>query len=310
MTVQILLAAYNGAAWLPAQLQSLRDQTDRDFTVLWQDDGSSDDTPAQLSRCSLQDDRFLPGAQQGCHLGAKGNFLSLIRQAKADAVLLCDQDDVWFPEKVARLKKALAKAEVQNGAGTPLLVHSDCRGIDEAGAQLFPSFFRHQGWDPSAVTLPRLLVQNNVTGCTLIMNKALLRLIAAHGDADKIFMHDWFIALTAASFGRVVFLNDVLTGYRQHLDNAIGASGKDQLARGMEALSRQEKAKARIRLTYTHTRSFRDLYGDLLPEDARKLIDAYLATEALPKVPRLWQVRRLGCAMQSPVTRAGQLFFG
>jgi glycosyltransferase involved in cell wall biosynthesis len=310
VTVQILLAAYNGAAWLPAQLQSLRDQTDRDFTVLWQDDGSSDDTPTQLSRCSLQDDRFLPGAQQGCHLGAKGNFLSLIRQAKADAVLLCDQDDVWFPEKVARLKKALAKAEVQNGAGTPLLVHSDCRGIDEAGAQLFPSFFRHQGWDPAAVTLPQLLVQNNVTGCTLIMNKALLKLIAAHGDADKIFMHDWFIALTAAAFGRVVFLNDVLTGYRQHLDNAIGASSGDQLARGMEALGRQEKAKARIRLTYTHTRSFRDLYGDLLPENARNLIDAYLATEALPKLPRLWQVRRLGCVMQSPVTRAGQLFFG
>ena len=97
---------------------------------------------------------------------------------------------------------------------------------------------------------------------------------------------------------------------RQHLDNAVGASGRDQLARGMEALSRQEQARARIRLTYTHTRSFRDLYGDLLPENARNLIDAYLATEALPKLPRLWKIHQLGCTMQSPVTRAGQLFFG
>ena len=112
--------------------------------------------------------------------------------------------------------------ETQYGADTPLLIHSDCSLINQAGDITGSSFFRHQGWDPDALTLPRLLVQNNVTGCTLIMNHSLCRLIAAHADAKNLFMHDWFIALTAASFGRVAFVDRPLTRYRQHGGNAVG----------------------------------------------------------------------------------------
>ncbi len=310
MNTVILLTAYQGEEYLPPLLDSLSRQTDPDFSVLWQDDGSADRTPSLLSSLSLRDARFRPGSEQGLHLGAKGNFLSLIRQADGDAFLLCDQDDLWEPFKVAELKNALLDAQERFGGETPLLVHSDCTLIDGEGRTLSPSFFRHQGWDPKAVTLPRLLVQNNVTGCTLIMNRSLRDLIAEYARADALFMHDWFIALTAAAFGRVLFLPRTLTRYRQHTGNAVGASPSDQVSRGFQALSHREKARRRIRLTYTHTRAFRESYGDRLPAEAAALADAYLATESLPRLARLAAVRRLGCTMQSPVTRAGQLLFG
>lgn len=306
----VLLTAYNGSVHLPALLDSLQAQSDPDFIVVMQDDGSEDNTPSLLQDLASRDHRFLFGAEQGKHLGAAGNFLSLIRQSDADYVLLCDQDDIWEPEKIAVLKQAMADLEKECGADMPLLVHSDCSLINQEGEQTGESFFRHQGWDPGAVTLPRLLVQNNVTGCTLIMNAPLRKLIAEHGRAKELFMHDWFIALTAASFGSIAFVNRPLTRYRQHGDNAIGASRKNLLQRGLAALGSRGSAKRRILLTYTHTKVFLKLYGEELPQPARRTSEAYLSTQRMKKLPRILKVRRLGCLMQSPVTRIGQMLFG
>ena len=306
----VLLTAYNGSIHLPVLLESLAAQTDRDFTVLMQDDGSTDETPSLLNDISERDSRFVFGSEQGQHLGAAGNFLSLLRQSDADYVLLCDQYDFWEPDKIAALKQAILDQEAQYGTDMPLLVHSDCSLVNESGEPIGSSFFRHQGWDPAAVTLPQLLVQNNVTGCTLIMNAALRKLVSAHAVAKDLFMHDWFIALTAASFGRIAFLNRPLTRYRQHGDNTIGASTQSLLSRGVSALRNRQDAKRRILLTYTHTAVFRKLYGEDLPAEARKVVDGYLATRHMRKIPRVLAVRRMGCVMQSPVTRLGQLLFG
>lgn len=306
----VLLAACNGSGHLPELLASLQSQTDQDFTVLMQDDGSTDDTPKLLKNIALRDPRFTFGCEQGRHLGAAGNFLSLVRQVKDAYVLFCDQDDIWEDDKIQVLKQAMKDQESEYGAKTPLLVHSDCSLINEEGKPIGESFFAHQGWDPGAVTLPRLLVQNNVTGCTLMMNPPLARLIADNAKAKELFMHDWFIALTAASFGHISFIGEPLTRYRQHSDNAIGASKQSLPARALSALMNRDKAKRRILLTYTHTQVFRKLYEGKLPADALKIVDGYLATRRMRKIPRILAVRRLGCVMQSPVTRMGQLFFG
>ena len=306
----VLLTAYNGTAYLPALLDSRASQTDPDFSVIMQDDGSSDETPALLRETAARDSRFIFGAEQGKHLGAAGNFISLILQAEADYCLLCDQDDLWEPEKIAVLKQAMQDLESRYGAETPLLVHSDCSLIDQTGKIIGESFFAHQGWDPEAVTLPRLLVQNNVTGCTLIMNEPLRKLVAEHAVAKELFMHDWFIALTAASFGQIAFVSRPLTRYRQHTGNEIGASARSLLARGVSALRNRPEAKRRILLTYTHTKVFRKLYGDTLPTQAKETVDMYLSTQHMPKIPRVLAVRRMGFVMQSPVTRLGQILFG
>ena len=97
---EVLLAACNGSRHLPELLDSLAAQTDPDFTVVMQDDGSEDDTPFLLREYSGRDSRFVFGKEQGQHLGAAGNFISLIRQSDADYVLLCDQDDIWEPFKI------------------------------------------------------------------------------------------------------------------------------------------------------------------------------------------------------------------
>ena len=308
--IDVLLACYNGEAYLPAQLDSLQAQDDPCFRVIMQDDGSRDATGDMLARLAAADGRFGLGAQQGHGLGAIGNFWSLMAQARSPYAALCDQDDAWHRDRLSRCRQAMERAERQYGEDTPILVHSDCRVTDAAGKTLHESFFDHQGWDRGATGLKRLLVQNNVTGCTTLMNDALRRLALAHGDPAGMTMHDWFLALTAAAFGQVVFVDAPLVDYRQHGGNVKGASRDALPLRGVKALSTWEKGRARIALTYRQAEAFRQAYGDALPEAAAKAIDVYLATETLPKWQRVLSVQRQGYTMQSAVTRAGQLLFG
>ena len=310
VSVDILLAAYNGRRFLPELLVSVSQQTFQDFRLLYQDDGSDDGTQELLAQWTAKDSSFVPAQNQEAHLGAKGNFFSLLTQSEADRILLCDQDDIWEAEKTAILLQACDQAESALGSRTPVLIHSDAAVVDENSQQISPSFFRLQGWDPTATDLPHLLVQNNATGCTMLLNRPLADLVIRHGDPEKMFMHDWFIALTAASFGKVIFLDQPLVHYRQHGGNTIGASHESLLLRGIRTLPEKKKARARIALTFTHTRSFLDSYGSILPPESRKIIDQYLSIEYLPKPARILALRKGNYLMQSPVTRLGQVLFG
>ena len=317
VNLSVLLATYNGEKYLPGLLASLSAQTLRCFQVLYQDDGSSDKTSEIISRWAEKDSRFHAASHQGEHLGAAGNFISLLSQCKGDLIFLCDQDDVWEADKLETMVREYSDLLPARGMPPesgmtcpPILIHSDASVIDEDGHQLHPSFFVHQGWDPRAVTLNRLLVQNNVTGCLMMMNRPLADLVISHGDPSKMFMHDWFIALSAASFGLIHFCNRPLVRYRQHGDNSIGASQRSLVCRGFKALGRRRQSRARIALTYSHAAAFREAYGSSLPPAADELIGQYLATRCMHKVQRLIQIRKHNFLMQSPITRLGQIFFG
>lgn len=311
MVIDVLLACYNGSAYLPQQLASLTAQSGEDFRVLMQDDGSQDGTPELLADWCQRDRRFQlvsDASPQRIH-SAIGNFWSLLQQSDAPYIALCDQDDEWLPQRLHCCMAAMQAAELRWGADTPLLIHSDAQLIDAQGAILHESFFRHQGWDAEATTLPRLLVQNNVTGCTVLLNRPLCRLALAHGDPARMHMHDWFLALTAAAFGQVICIPQPLVRYRQHGENVMGASQAGLAERGVRALSAREKGRARIALTYRHTQAFLDAYGDTLPPAARKTVTRYLSLEHKHKPGRMLGILRGGYRMQSFVTRAGQLFF-
>ncbi len=300
--VTVLLATYHGEQFLPAQIASLQAQNMQDFTVLWQEDG---DTAPLFP----EDGRFLPGRYQGMHFGAAGNFFNLMQQSCTDYTALCDQDDLWHPDRLSRCMDAMRQAEAACGRDTPLLIHSDCRLIDGEGRLLRDSFFRHQGWAPTAVTLNRLIVQNNATGCTMLMNAALRDLVCAHLPEEPV-LHDWWIALTAASFGRVVCLPEALVDYRQHSSNVIGASKSRWAGRIQSALKAPEKTRARIRLTYDMARLLIAAYGDCLPVESRECLTQYLAAENMGKLRRTLAIRQGGYTMQNPITRFGQIIFG
>lgn len=224
--IHILLATYNGGRFLVPLLDSVLAQTDPEWILFCRDDGSSDGTPALLRRYAARDRRIVLLETDSGRLGICANFARLMTAARiAGAALfaLCDQDDVWRPQKVARLRAALDDGERRIGAGVPLLAYADLALVDAGGKQLAPSHFMHAG----AVAVRRgvgswLLAHNLIPGCAMAANRALLDLALPMPLSEV--HHDWWLAVLAAATGEVIAIDEVLTDYRQHGGNAIGAA--------------------------------------------------------------------------------------
>ena len=220
-SVDILVATYNGARFLRPQIESLLAQKDVSFRILVRDDGSSDGTPGVIEHYVRSRPDCFVFFESSENLGTAGNFAYLLARAKAPYVALCDQDDVWVPHKLRTLLDTMRALEARNGAGTPMLVHSDLAVVDEELRKRHASFWRYSGFDPRRTRLPQLLLKNTVTGCASLINRALIELALPVPPAA--LMHDYWLALVACAAGRLVAVDEPLVFYRQHRHNVIGA---------------------------------------------------------------------------------------
>lgn len=274
--IDILLATYNGERFLAAQLDSIIGQTYGDWRLLARDDGSTDET-VDILRAYAGDHPgkilLIEDGDKG--LGASGNFERLMGHSKADYAMFCDQDDVWLPDKIDRLLNAMRDLEKQHGTAIPLLVHSDLRVVGPDCEELQPSFFAYQGIEPSfGRCVNRLLVQNVVTGCASMFNRSLLeRALPIPAEA---MMHDWWLALVAAGFGRVRHVPETTVWYRQHGGNALGARPLKfwtMLVRGVRYPKRSiSRARHLIMANELQARAFFRQYDGRLPGPVRDVV--------------------------------------
>jgi hypothetical protein len=237
--VQILLSTWNGERWLPELLASLEQQTFQDWQLLVRDDGSTDQTLRILLKWQEEHPDKLAGLiLDGKHLGSKLSFSRLVEASIAPCLMFCDQDDVWFPEKVEVQYTALRRLEAQYGEDTPLLVHSDLVVVDENRALQAVSFWDYRDFAVEQRKQAYLL-NNVVTGCATAFNRAAALL--AFPLPVYAMEHDRWLALVCAWFGQVLPLAHPLLLYRQHADNLIGAkpANLEGLSARTEAWSKQ-----------------------------------------------------------------------
>ncbi len=294
--ITVLLAAYNGEAYVAEQLDSILNQTVEHLKIIVSDDGSGDGT-----RRILEDyQRRYPGQIELCHHEKTGtgqetsvisdtsvrqrpsavppaamNFFWLLAHAQGDYILLSDQDDVWKPDKVEKLLAKLEELEELLGIETPILVHSDMEVVDARLNQISPSFFRYQKANPHRSSLAQVLVENPVTGGAMMMNRALLEMVRQVPRAC--FMHDWWIALVAAGFGVIGYVPEALYLYRQHGHNTLGAKEIGSIREVKERLSRQQQVEAAYERMFSQAAAFGEMYGSRLNQRQRSVLRAYLA---------------------------------
>lgn len=225
--VAIVLATFNGEQFLAEQLQSLCDQTFAGWQLWVRDDGSDDATRDILRSAAADDSRIHIVQDHLGRLGSAHSFGELLRRVteiEPDYVFLCDQDDVWLPHKVARQLAVIQASEREAGCDRPVLVHSDLAVVDAELRPVHASFMRHLRQRPeTAGPLPTLLVQNFVTGSTIVINRSLLKL--ALPFPVEVVLHDWWLGLVAAAAGKLRFVPEPLVMYRQHPANQVGAIG-------------------------------------------------------------------------------------
>lgn len=304
--IDILLATYNGEKYLREQIDSLFAQDYQDFRVLARDDGSSDNTQEILNgyadkyagRFIVLDNKVPTGS-------AKDNFFCLLEHAQADYIMFCDQDDIWLPDKISLTMHALQGAQDDLGNG-PMLAHSDLVVVDDQGNVLHPSLFALQKLDPERLYFHQLLPQNNITGCTMLFNRALANLIRSSADA---LMHDWWIGLAAAAFGHIIVAPNRIH-YRQHSANEVGAKDVKSASYFKQKLANTGGIRQSILDTYKQAGAFLDVYGDILNEEQKELIETFMSLGQRGKLERARLLKKYGLYKSGFYRKIGQIIYG
>lgn len=216
--VCILMSTFNGEKYLAEQLQSIEEQTHKNWRLVISDDGSRDNTlqVAKEFQEKWGHDRLeiRQGPQQGFCL----NFLSMACDAniKADFYAFADQDDVWLSDK---LERAIAYFNENNESHLPRAYCARTKIVDENLTPL--------GFSPE-FTLPRsfrnALVQSIAGGNTMMFNQAAKTLVEQAG-LQKAVSHDWWLYLLIKGAGGIFYYDPQPSLlYRQHSHAAIGAN--------------------------------------------------------------------------------------
>ena len=287
--VEILLATYNGERFLREQIDSLLAQDYENIRVLARDDGSSDGTVEVLHQYAERfPDRFQLMSTSLATGSAKRNFLLLMKASSADYICFADQDDVWLPHKVSRTKQAMDQLESEWGRRGPLLVFSDLHLVDERLKVLYESFWTHMKIDPDRINrIPELMVQSVVTGCTAMLNRAMLDL--AVRMPEEAFMHDRWVGLLASFMGRSGIVRTQTVLYRQHAHNVLGTgrnvAGTAVTQRSRSLLERMrgpDMAAAQVSLwniSQQDARAFLTEHGSESTAPKRDLLKAFLCCQ-------------------------------
>lgn len=221
MRISVALCTYNGTRFVGEQLASVLRQTHVPDELVVCDDCSEDDTVEIVFKV-LKDARIPTTLKRNrVRLGPTKNFEQAIHLCTGDMIALCDQDDVWMPDKLAKLEQVFLE---NPDAG---YAFSDATVVDEALRPFGYTLWQAVGFRArerkrfqEGAQLEVLLKHNVVTGATLAFRKELREVIL---PIPQEWVHDAWIALIAACCGKKgLAIESPLILYRQHVGQAIG----------------------------------------------------------------------------------------
>ena len=279
VSVQILLATYNGARFLREQLDSLFNQTFQDFTVLVRDDGSTDDTLQILSAYQQKfPDKINVLKDNLKNLGATQNFGVLLENASADYVFFCDQDDIWLSHKIERSLQKIQALENGNHE-VPCFIFSDMKAMDEAGNITDDSVWSKLLLHPEYCTLNRLLIQNIPHGCTMLINKAMRDL--ATPIPKEAILHDHWMALIGAACGKSAYIEEPLLLLRNHTQNVTRKKNSlsDKLKRFSTNFWSKDQYEYFISIRVNQAKALKERVGNNITKDKLELLNKFIQLE-------------------------------
>lgn len=213
LIISVAMATYNGEKYLREQLDSILLQTRLVDEIIVVDDGSSDSTLLILDEYKQRYENIKVFSNK-INLGVVKSFELAISLCSGDYIALSDQDDVWFPNKIAVLLEQI---------GNNLLIHSDDVLVDDS-LQVIESSHFAWGKQVDKINFFDYLVNVNVTGCTVMFSRELVNLALPFKSYS--LPHDWYLTYYAAYLSRIKLYLQPLLYYRQHEINVSGARKK------------------------------------------------------------------------------------
>lgn len=291
----ILLAVYDGMPFLPEQLASFAAQTHRAWRLLASVDSGADGSEAALAAFAQAHPAQQVQIVEGPKQGFAPNFLSLLRRAPdVPFIALSDQDDVWYPDHLARGIAALSAISETVPALYCARTEIVDRDLNSGG--LSPRF----GATPA---FRNALVQSIGGGNTMMLNAAARVLVAEAAteaaEAGEIVAHDWWLYQIISGCGGVVIRDEEpALKYRQHGGNLIGANKSltSRISRVFAVMGGRFRRWNRVNMAALARSEHR-----FTPE-AREVLRQYRRAQRLGVFARLAALRRSGVYRQG---RAG-----
>lgn len=205
MRVSVAMAVYCGGAYLCEQIESILPQLGADDELVVSLDCADTESEATLApyladphlRCVRATER-----------GVLANFENALRHCQGEYLFLCDQDDVWTPDKVAQVLDCFEKTDA-------MLILHDAKVVDGQLHTLHESFFAHRGVRHGTW---KNWWRNSYMGCCMAFRRALLDV--ALPFPKTVPMHDQWLGMLAEQKKKAVFLNKTLLLWRRHGKNA------------------------------------------------------------------------------------------
>lgn len=213
--ISIIMAVYKpNEKWFREQLRSLNEQTYPSLELLICDDCPEFPVDEKIISENIVNFPYVLVRNEK-NMGSNKAFERLTELAGGKYISYCDQDDVWHSDKVKKMVSVLERT------GSPM-VCSDLNIIDGNGKLIADSITkvrkRHVFREGEGLA-PQLLVSNFVTGCAMMMRADTAKRAVPFVDS---LVHDQWLAICAATEGRIELIRESLIDYRQHEGNQTG----------------------------------------------------------------------------------------
>lgn len=277
--VDILMATYNGEAFVEEQVQSIIGQSFTDWRLLIHDDGSTDNTVNILRRLMQEDDRIQLLEDGICHFGVARNFIHLVNSSSAQYCMFCDQDDIWLPNKIEEMLGEIKRYSQD----IPQVVYSNAylwtsqKGIiSDKNTLTYPTTLRQT-----------LFLNTGIQGAAAIFNRKMCDRIGE--ELCFYAMHDHVLLLAGICFGEVHYLHKSLMYYRQHENNLTGnAPGSKR--KKLKLMWQNRNVPLVSREHYNGLKTFYEHFKESVLADDRQVIEIFLSLSDKNFLVRLWRI--------------------
>lgn len=253
--VIILMSTFNGEKYLDEQIESLLIQTGLEISIIVRDDGSTDNTIQILNKWK---EKGVIEWYKGHNLGPGLSFMDLVKNtSEADYYAFCDQDDIWYSDKLISAVTMLSKS-CEN---EPALYFSRARLVNE-NMELIGMTMENPSYKFGSV-----LIGSHAVGCTMVFNNRLRNLLKMSTPNNA--LHDaWTIRVCLAVNGKVYYDTCPHINYRQHRNNVIGVN-KSRIDRCIRLINYYKKNKG---YKLEITKALLDNYSGIIPGNNKEVL--------------------------------------
>jgi hypothetical protein len=266
--MSVALCTFNGGRFVRQQIESILGQTPRPAQLVVSDDGSTDDTLAivrEVTDTPLADGVDVVVLTGSRPLGVTKNFERAVSATDGDLIALSDQDDIWHPGRLERIRaRFIAEPDL-------LLLHTDADLVDGDGAPLGRTLFESLeitpeefGAELSGRAFDAFIRRNLATGATVVFRRELLPVTIPFPER---WVHDEWLAIVAAATGGADVLRESTIDYRQHDTNQIGVAAPSLASKVKRVLEPRSDRNAVLAERFTILAQRLEELGDRVPAE-------------------------------------------